>query len=277
MTQKTQLDTAEEGNTITSSVTDRSRKWCFTLNNYTDNEYKTLNTTFQSKKWTFVMGKETSSTGTPHIQGYIEHKNAIKFEVLKKIMPRAHIEKALGSTKDNLAYCTKEDSKAETNITIEKTMEEKWNDYMMIEYKDVVWKDWQQEILDIIPTPADRRTVNWFWEETGKAGKSFLSMFIDWKYKTCIINGKQADVFHSLKTFIDENNDWPEVVIADIPRYNEKYVCYGTLEKIKDGLMLSGKYESSKIRLKPLHLFVFANFEPITGLLSEDRWNVRQI
>lgn len=67
------------------------------------------------------------------------------------------------------------------------------------------------------------------------------------------------------------------VIIIDVPRTNENYVCYGTMEKIKDGLMYSGKYEGGVIELLPVHLIVFANFEPNTATMSEDRWNIQKI
>jgi len=41
--------------------------------------------------------------------------------------------------------------------------------------------------------------------------------------------------------------------------------------------MYSGKYEGGVIELLPVHLIVFANFEPNTATMSEDRWNIQKI
>ena len=50
---------------------DRAAAWCYTLNNYTEEEKENL-----WKEGTYqIQGYEKGSNGTPHIQGYIEFKN----------------------------------------------------------------------------------------------------------------------------------------------------------------------------------------------------------
>lgn len=84
-------------------------KFCFTLNNYTDEEYATC-CDFAKEKCKFaVIGREVGDNGTPHLQGYMNMKSQIRFSGIKKVIPRAHIEKAQGSDQENLEYCTKED------------------------------------------------------------------------------------------------------------------------------------------------------------------------
>ena len=51
---------------------------------------------------------EMGEQGTPHLQGYIELHSKQRLSALKKILPRAHWEKARGSFEQNYAYCTKE-------------------------------------------------------------------------------------------------------------------------------------------------------------------------
>lgn len=275
MAQVTQGDTPLEGNTSTSSVVDiKSRRWIFVINNYTNEMFDTLTRTFKEKKWIYVMGKEVGEKGTPHIQGYLEAKNAIRFNTLKKMMPTAHIEKAKGTREDNLTYCSKE---GQAERTIPKSLKEQYDEYMQTIYKDIKWHDWQQNVLDLLKTKANRRTIHWFWETKGNVGKSFITAYIEWKYKCIIINGKQADIFNGIKTYLDTEKTFPEVVIVDIPRTNEKYVCYSTIEKIKDGIMYSGKYEGGTIRLLPVHMIIFANFPPIESNISEDRWNITEL
>jgi len=261
------------GNTKPQLDKNKSRKWSFTLNNWTVEEYDTMAQAFRAKGWLFVLGKEVGASGTPHIQGYVEHKNAIRFDALRKLIPRAHLEKSRGSTKDNFVYCTKDEA-FETNIVLTEDYQEKLEKYKKELYNDVSWKGWQQDILDLIETEPGRRTINWFWDKEGNTGKSFLTKYIHWKHNTIIVNGKQADVLNGIRLFIEEKQDSPKVVIVDIPRTNQDYVCYGTMEKIKDGLAYSGKYEGGTIDMLPTHLIVFANFEPDTTKMSEDRWNI---
>jgi len=273
----THPDTETLGNTIQVSSSKRSRRWCFTLNNYTQKEFDTITQAFSAKGFGYIIGKENSSTDTPHLQGYIEMRNAINFNTLKKILPRAHLEPTRGSKNDNIKYCSKEDPSPTTNLTIDVIMptpEELYYKELESDYQNVIWNDWQQSILDLIKTEPNRRTINWFYEETGNIGKTFLTRFLDWKNRVIIVNGKQSDVFNGIKTYLDTTKTQPEIVIVDIPRTNENFVCYGSMEKIKDGLLYSGKYEGGTVRLTKLHLIVFANFHPDETKLSIDRWNI---
>lgn len=83
----------------------RLRNVCFTLNNFSDEEYQ--NILNLSCKY-LIVGKEVGETGTPHLQGYIEFANAISFNSLKNKLPRAHLEKRHGTAKQASEYCKKD-------------------------------------------------------------------------------------------------------------------------------------------------------------------------
>lgn len=85
----------------------RSRAWCFTLNNYTEVDEKTID---DIECQYCIYGKEIApTTNTIHLQGYIYFTNAITFNSIKKKLPnKCHIEKAMGSPQDNVKYCSKE-------------------------------------------------------------------------------------------------------------------------------------------------------------------------
>lgn len=88
----------------------RSRKWCFTLNNYTDEEVNKINKLGENKtiKW-LLYGKEKGENGTPHLQGCIVFINARRFTAVKKsISSRCHLELMKGSFSQNADYCKKE-------------------------------------------------------------------------------------------------------------------------------------------------------------------------
>lgn len=84
----------------------RARRWCFTLNNYTEEECDTIS---KVKCEYLIYGFETGENETPHLQGYIVFKNPKSFNALKKIIPRAHLEKAVGTNRENYMYCSKQD------------------------------------------------------------------------------------------------------------------------------------------------------------------------
>lgn len=58
----------------------------------------------------FIFQLEVGDLGTPHFQGYVEFKNPIRIGGIKLIFgDRVHIDKARGSQKQCIAYCSKED------------------------------------------------------------------------------------------------------------------------------------------------------------------------
>lgn len=88
-----------------------ARRWCFTLNNYTEEELKSLENLQDNPKIRyFVAGKEIGADNqTPHIQGYVEFIRSFRFKKVKEMLsPRIHLELAKGSKLQNITYCTKE-------------------------------------------------------------------------------------------------------------------------------------------------------------------------
>ena len=92
-----------------------AKAWCFTLNNYTENEVGALVQRFSdlSDKYYFIVGKEVGAQGTHHLQGYIEKKTGRFrplpcFEVLRDGVNAMHFERAKGSRTQNYKYCSKE-------------------------------------------------------------------------------------------------------------------------------------------------------------------------
>lgn len=83
----------------------KSRCWCYTLNNYTEDEVNGLKL-IECKY--HVLGKEVGEQGTKHIQGYIEFANAISFDSIKSKLVRAHIEKRRGTRLQAADYCKKD-------------------------------------------------------------------------------------------------------------------------------------------------------------------------
>ena len=89
----------------------RSRKWVFTLNNYTDEETELVRAfaAHENTRW-LIFGKEKGANGTPHLQGALYMRAGKTLRALKaKIgIPRIHLEKMRGTFSQNRAYCVKE-------------------------------------------------------------------------------------------------------------------------------------------------------------------------
>ena len=81
-----------------------TRRWLFTLNNYTEEEEISL----QELECSYlVYGREIGKDGTPHLQGFVTFKNTKRFSAMKKVSQRAHWEAAKSSSKINRDYCMK--------------------------------------------------------------------------------------------------------------------------------------------------------------------------
>ncbi len=90
----------------------RSRSWCFTWNNYTTEDlsqlsYKKFLPTeidkliFQEE----IGGKKK----VKHIQGFVQFKNQIDFNVIQKYLPESHVEKCR-NIQASIKYCLKKDT-----------------------------------------------------------------------------------------------------------------------------------------------------------------------
>jgi len=85
------------------------KAYCFTLNNYTEDEYASIKGVCQSESVYAIVGREVGESGTPHLQGYIRFKKSYRFHTIKdRLLPRCHIEVAAGSPSSNRIYCSKD-------------------------------------------------------------------------------------------------------------------------------------------------------------------------
>jgi len=260
----------EGGNTITPSSRDSERRrWCGVLNNYTEKEFETLRHYFGNLD-VWIIGKEVGECGTPHLQFYFEKK--VRFSTLKKINDRLHLEGCRGDRASNLKYCMKEGNYIGNGLPRDVKGE------ILNKYKNVVWKPWQQEVIDKCEEEPDDRSIYWYWEETGNIGKSFLVRYLYNKYDVIIGNGKMGDVLNNVRTYIEVENKDPRIIILDIPRSSLEFINYGVIEKLKDKLIYSGKYEGGTINIvEDVHVIVFANEPPKEYKMSEDRWKIKKL
>lgn len=271
MSQKSQeVSSAVEGNTKLQ----RARRWCFTLNNYTNEDLSQLSKYFEQTTDFYIIGKEIGESGTPHLQGYFERKQQVRFDTLKKIMPKCHLEKAKGNRLSNVEYCSK------TNDYIAKEANNRENRILKNRYSNIVWKPWQQKILSFLELgPAtNSRDIYWYWEPTGNVGKTFLCKYLCIKYDAIIASGKKDDIFNQVKNWLDANKDKdPFLILIDIPRSSQGSISYGAIEACKNGLMYSGKYEGGKCVFDWPHIIIFSNDEPDYHKMSADKFKVELI
>ena len=74
-----------------------AKRWCLTLNNYTEADIRTFK-------------RELGENGTPHLQGFLHFKKRYRMHQIKAMLSRRmHLEMARGTDEQNDKYCGKEE------------------------------------------------------------------------------------------------------------------------------------------------------------------------
>lgn len=84
------------------------KNWVFTWNNYTDEDIELLKTC--NYKYIIIAKETAPTTGTKHLQGYIQFIQKIRLSAIKKLFgKKAAWYMAKGTPKQQLTYCSKDD------------------------------------------------------------------------------------------------------------------------------------------------------------------------
>lgn len=245
--------------------TGRARAWAFTVNNPTADDWAKV----RALAGEAYYQEETGAEGTVHIQGCVRFTNGKTLSAMKRLLPRAHLE-VCRSWVASTRYCSKEATR-----TGETSGPEVIRD--PLEGREL--RPFQQEILDIVASEPDDRTVHWYWEADGRVGKTWLTKSLCLRYpgQVCLVGGKAADAYYAVAQFIDKFKRGPRLVVMDLVRSREAYVSYEAIEGIKNGLFFAPKYESGQVLMNCPHMLVFANYPPDESKLSADRWHIQNI
>lgn len=257
------------GNTRTHRISPAVH-WRFTLNNWSVEERTDILDICLNKEIikNYCFQEETGEKGTPHLQGYIEFQ--VKHRP-KEIFINKRI-KWLGCKKPKAAaeYCQKpytRTGQTYTNMKFKKPL------------KGIITQlhGWQQQVEAIVREEPDDRTIHWYWEPTGNVGKSALCKYLAVHYDALCVSGRGGDVKYAVMKYIEDKGYDPEIILYDIPRFNQDYINFEALESIKNGLFFSNKYESKQIIMNCPHIICFSNQPPDISMMSKDRWNIVKI
>lgn len=88
----------------------RSKSWCFTLNNPVPEDEDHLNEALSSQQVQYaVYGREVGVQGTPHLQGYVEFRIRFRLNSVKRDLgSRLHLEPRRGTLLEAINYCKKD-------------------------------------------------------------------------------------------------------------------------------------------------------------------------
>jgi len=133
------------------------------------------------------------------------------------------------------------------------------------------WRPWQAELEEILSAEPDKRTIHWYTDGDGGAGKStFTGYYVcNEELDAITLSGKVADMAY---TYQGER-----VVFFDVSRTQAEHMdhLYSFAEHLKNGIIHSTKYTPILKTFKPPHVVFFSNGHPLLGKWSADR--VREV
>nr|WAE42529.1 MAG: replication associated protein [Cressdnaviricota sp.] len=140
-------------------------------------------------------------------------------------------------------------------------------------------RPWQQALLDILTAEACLRKIHWIWESRGNAGKSWMANYLGCLHGATILTaGKKVDM-----AYIYAQNP-SSIVIFDLSRTSEPVEgksfldgIYSLAEDLKNGRVVSTKYESKTVFFPTPHVVFLANFAPDMTKWSADRYFIKEI
>lgn len=239
----------------------RSVNYCFTVNNYTDEDIQKL------KKMTFVylvIGFEIGDKKTPHIQGFIHYKNPRDFNSVRKDM-KWHIEKCKGTAQQNIDYCKKDGVFEEYGIApINKGKRNDLNDikarilggenigavartcdnYQQIKYAETLSK-----YISVVLT-YHKKEIYWLWGNSGCGKTKFAASECD--ISDTWISGK------NLKWF-DGYFGQKDVIIDD---FRSDFCPFNEILRILDGYPLRVENKGGSCMFTPKRIFITSCYSP---------------
>lgn len=291
----------------------QARNWVFTLNN-PDHDDEDKIKALSSFRY-LVYGRETGNSGTFHLQGFVMFPSARRLSTLSRILPRAHWEVSRGSPQQASEYCKKDGNFFESGslpdgkksqgertdlktiyklisdgvdeTIIAETYPEQYSRYFKAFQRYRLLKknsgkkairnhelhEWQKALLDEFKEEADERQVLFVIDPEGNKGKSWFCYY-------CLNNvedvqlidpGKKADMAFEL-------DPQTRILLIDCARSRKDVLDYHFIEKVKDGVVFSSKYESlTKFMKHNVHVVVFMNEDPDMSKLSNDRYRFLNI
>lgn len=256
----------------------KTRSYCFTLNNYTEDEADAVAGIDCAY---LIYGREVGESGTPHLQGYIRFKNPRSLGGMKKLIPRAHFEARKGSEKQAIDYCRKDDP--EPFIKGQECCQGKRTDLTTLAndikehgYRDAMLANPEmciryhrgcKELASLYDSMNKKikPTVHWFYGSTG-TGKTYKA----WHDSLELANGNEDQIYinnGTLKWF-DGYHGQPYVILDDFRK--EKEVSFAFILRMLDSYKMRVPVKGGFENWNPKHIYITSP-EPPTAYRTDEQ------
>lgn len=287
-----------------------ARHWCFTLNNYTDDDVRRLSCLHDKMQYILFAKEIGTDNGTPHLQGFVTFRSKLRGTAVKCILSeRAHVEVAINIAA-SIQYCKKPTTATSDIFEFGEITSRKGKRTDMDEFKLDV-KNGVHAMREL------RERHSEIFAKYPRFCKEYVQDNVEIKRDTYPYYKWQADLNHSLLLEVNDREiifvvdyvgnsgkSWfahdychlhdnaqvltpgkkadmayaldatIRVLFVDVPRCKSETLQYDFLEDVKNRHVFSTKYEPIVKRLNKVHVVVLMNESPSMDKLSADRYKV---
>lgn len=244
----------------------------FTVNNPTEDDENLL---LESDKWDYIIiGHEEGESGTYHWQGYIQFKNRLTLNGVKKFLPRAHIEQVKGTQKQAIDYCKKDGNFDEYGTLREQggsrdkgASKKKYEDIKnrIVSNRDTL----QKVVLEDCENPSHIQYAQFMEKYSGLDHKLRSDLKVYWYYGPTGCS-KSHTVFNSInpESYWKSSNDlkWFDGYCGQedvwIDDFRGSHCSFNFLLQLLDIYPLMVPVKGSFVRWCPKRIFITCPFKP---------------
>jgi len=294
----------------------RAKRWCFTINNWTDVHVQLLSVLVPLHAEYVVYGREVGENGTPHLQGFVVFKDRKRLSTARNLVGGGHFETTRSTNERASAYCKKDNDFDEfgqlpddigqgKRTDIDRfvdwiaTLEQRPTDRDVAREFPSLWlrsRDRIHQLIVHLREPVElgigNPRVGWQTDLLATIQEQPNDRDIQFVVDPVGNQGKSWMCRHLLTVRDDVQvlrigkrddlahmiDETKKIFLFDVPRTQMEYLQYPILESLKDRLVCSPKYNSTMKVLEHVpHVIVFSNEQPDFNALSNDRIKVTNI
>lgn len=291
----------------------RAKHWCFTMNNYTDQDVQRLSNPLPGVEY-LVFGREVGASGTRHLQGYVCFQSRKRLSQCIAIIGQAHFT-VTRFVLQSIEYCKKDGDFIEvgTAPSAEDINRGRGKRNDLEDFKNSVKEgETNIQVLTELHSSVVARFPK-FVEKYTSLYKPQVSVpafpLRQWQAdlnNRLLLPPHPREIIFVVDAVGNQGKSWfcryyeglhPEntqiiipgkkadmaytvredvrVFFMDCPRSKQgEFIQYDFLEELKNGYVFSPKYESKVKKFETPHVVVVMNEQPAMDKLSMDRYSI---